>query len=728
MTVGAGGRADPSAGPLRRTGAACASAARWALYASVLAPLVYATGFVYPFLVPAALWFRLTVALAAVLASAAVLAGALRMRPSRDAVAGALVLFVAASAVSALAGPAPEHSFFGGFQRMGGVVAWGHYAAWYLLLRTLLDREGWRRLLGTLAACAAAAAALGALQAWGGAAGAHPLLGMERVQATMGNPGYLSVFLLFGLVACGLLARRTDSRTVRAMLAAAAGLQAAVLLLSTIRTTLIALVAAVLAGGVVLGLGRGASRRARKWGGALAGIALLAAAGLWAARGTAALRSLPTLEELTGTSVEGKSLQTRFAAWEAALDGFAGAPLLGVGPENYRLAFDRHFPPRLYEVRAGTPPYFTEAHDEYLEAAAETGLVGTLALLLLWAALARRGWRAARGGLDPPDAALVAGCFTAWAVFLLAWFRTPTTFPAFLALAAFAGAALEGEEPWGRPTVPGREGAGGTPGTAGRAGAAAALVLFAAAGLHTLALARPARGLARAAQARSVAERVERHEAAVDARVPGAEEAATEYAGFLAGLELDAVAGATGADRRALARGFRGAARALEEQIDRDPANARHRALAADLALSRFRLDGDSAHLERAVRAARAAVERSPPRLRYRRMLSDLLMTSGRPEEAMAALEGARGLLGGVGELHYAAAKIDAAEGRIGPAARGLERADSLGYEPERSNRPVYATVATSLLEAGDTARARRIVRMAGGRFSFEDRRGDGGG
>lgn len=712
-------------GAARSVGRWSAGGARWALYAAVLAPLVHSTGFIYPFLVPAALWFRLAVASAGVLASVAVLTGALRVRPPVDAVAGALVLFLAASAVAALAGEAPAHSFFGGFQRMGGVVAWAHYAAWYLLLRTLLDREGWTRLLGTLAACAAAAAALGALQAWGGAPGTHPLLGMDRVQATMGNPGYLSIFLLFGLAACGLLARRTDAGGARVLLATAAGLQGAVLMLSTIRTTLVALLAALLAAGAVLWLGRGATRR-RRWGAGLAGAALLAAAGLWAARGTSVVRSLPTVDELAGTSVEGKSLQTRFVLWEAAGDGLRAAPLLGVGPENYRLAFDRHFSPRLYEIRDGAPPYFTEAHDEYLDAAAETGLVGALALLLFWAALARRGWRAARGGLDPPEAALVAGCFVAWAVFLLAWFGTPTTVPAFLGLAAFAGAALEGEEPWGSPT--GAGGADAPRWTAARVGAGAAGVLLLAAGLHTLALARPARALAHARQGSSVAERVERFEAAMDARVPGAEEVATEYAGFVAGLDLDAVARASGGERRALERGFRGAAAALEAQIARDPANARRRALAADLALSRFRFDGDSAHLESALEAARRAVERSPPRLRYRRMLSDLLMTAGRPGEARAALEAARGLLGGVGELHYAVAKIHAAEDRIEPAARGLERADSLGYEPERSNRPVYATVATSLLTAGDTARARRIVRMAGGRFDFEPAPGGDGG
>ncbi len=348
--------------------------------------------------------------------------------------------------------------------------------------------------------------------------------------------------------------------------------------------------------------------------------------------------------------------------------------------------------------------------------------------------MGRRVWKGARGGLDPPEAALAGACFAAYAIVLLTWFRTPNTFPAFVGLVAFAGAAGSGWRRWLRPR---RAATGETrvPGSGGSddprpsrvqvaAGGLVLLALFAAGAFHTVLLVGPARGLTRAFGASDIAEKVERYETTASSRVPGAEETATEYATLMAALDPDVLRGQRGEARRALGRGFRGASRALTAEIGRDPANARHRALAADLSFNRFRFDGDTAHLERGIEAARRAVERSPTRLRYRRMLSDLLMNAGRPAEALSALEAADDLLGGLGELHYATAKIHAAEGRTEPAARALLRADSLGYEPGRSNRPVYASVARSLLAAGDTARAQEIVGLAGGRFTFDE---DGG-
>lgn len=696
-------------------GAGGLAGARWALCGAVLAPLVYTTGSIYPFLVPGALWFRLLVALAGVLASVAVLSGAVRTRLRADAVAGAMAIFLVVAAVAAVAGRAPLHSLFGDFQRMGGVLAWGYVLAFYLLLRGVMDEGGWTRFLWTLSAATAAAAAVGALQAWGGAGGWHPLLGLRRVQATLGNPGYLSIFLLFGLIACGLLFRRVESTPARFVLAAVAGLEAAVLLVGSIRTSLVVLVVAGLAGGAVLATAGGA-RRSRARGLVLAGAVAVAVAGLWLARDTAVVRSIPTLEEAARTGLEDRSLQERLAAWGAAAEGVRESPVLGVGPENFRLVYDRHFSPDLY-AHVDPPPFLDEAHDEYVEAAAETGILGGIAFLLFWLAVIRRAWRAARGGLDPPDAAFLGACVAGYAVFLLLWFRTPNTFPAFVGLVAFAGAALEGERPWLGIASPGS--ATRSWKTGRRAAAIAALVVALGAGLHTVALARTAHLLSEAGRSGSVAERVETYEAVVADRPPGGAEAAVEYARFVAGLDSDALGDVTGDLRRDLERGFRGARRALEAEIERDPANARHRALSADLSFSRFRFDGDSAHLERGIEAARTAAERSPPRLRYRRMLSDLYMTAGRPTAALAVLEEAKSLLGGLGELQYAIAKIHAVEDRVETAARGLERADSLGYEPEPSNRPVYATVARSLLAAGDTARAQRVVGMAGGRFNF---------
>lgn len=703
-----------------RLGGGCLAGARWALYVSVLAPLVYSTGTIYPYVVPGALWFRATVSLAAVLAALALLTGRVRARPSRDFVAGSMAVYLAVASISALYGQAPLRSVFGSFERMGGVWAWAHFLVFYLLLRALLDADGWRRFLWLLVGTTGVAAGIGALQAWEGASEWHPLFGLEQVQATMGNQGYLSIYLVMGLTACGLLARRVATVPQRVLVSAVALLEASVLLASTIRTTLVVLPAAGLAAVAVLAASM-SRHRLRRWIVGASAAVVLAGTAIFLARDAIGIRAVPVFGEASRTRLEEPSLQARLVAWEAAAEGIGASPLLGSGPENFRLVWDRHFSPRLYEHWPGDPPALTEVHNDYLESAAETGIVGLLTFLLFWTTVGRRAWHAARGGMDPPDAALVAACVTGYAVFLLAWFRTPTTFAAFTAILAFAGSKMEGGGTW-LTCYPGPTVRGAFRRPRHWLVAGVALALSAAALAHTISVIHPASTLAEAARRNSVAGRVETHETAVRARVPGTAEVAREYAVFMASMDPGRLARTTGETRSAMERGFQGAKRALAEEIGRDPANARHRALMAGLEINRFHFDGDSIYLEQAIEAARAAVERSPPRLHYRRMLSDFLMNAGRPGDAMSVLDDARPLLGEVAELHYAIAKIHAAEDRRMAAARGLEKADSLGYDPEKSTRPVYLTVARSLLAAGDTARARSVLGMAGGRFTFDDR------
>jgi hypothetical protein len=96
----------------------------------------------------------------------------------------------------------------------------------------------------------------------------------------------------------------------------------------------------------------------------------------------------------------------RFTLWRAAGQMAAAYPLLGVGPDNYRLAYGRYLGLRTWDERV-------HANSLYLETLAGSGVIGLSALL--WLAIAVSmvlGRRAAfaRG----PDAALAAGVFAAW--------------------------------------------------------------------------------------------------------------------------------------------------------------------------------------------------------------------------------------------------------------------------------------------------------------------------
>jgi len=79
----------------------------------------------------------------------------------------------------------------------------------------------------------------------------------------------------------------------------------------------------------------------------------------------------------------------RLAHWQAGWDMFSEHPWLGVGIGNYEPVYPAYALPRWDEPLG-------HAHNYYLNIAAETGLVGLSAYLILWAAVFWQAWRAVR--------------------------------------------------------------------------------------------------------------------------------------------------------------------------------------------------------------------------------------------------------------------------------------------------------------------------------------------
>lgn len=79
----------------------------------------------------------------------------------------------------------------------------------------------------------------------------------------------------------------------------------------------------------------------------------------------------------------------RMAHWQAAALMWAENPALGVGIGNYAAAYPRFALPRWDDALG-------HAHNYYLNIAAETGTIGLLAYIFLWASAFWQGWRAVR--------------------------------------------------------------------------------------------------------------------------------------------------------------------------------------------------------------------------------------------------------------------------------------------------------------------------------------------
>ena len=402
----------------------------------LLTPFVVTPGTVFPFVVGKALWSRSLIEI--VFALWAVLALARpAYRPPRSWLLLVLGAGLAVSLLSACFGVSLQRSLWSSYERMQGVIDGAHWVALAVVLASVLrSAAAWRTLLGFNAGAATAMACIVIARHYEIHVpffSAIPEPHLPRMSGPFGNPTYLSVCMLFNLLlalgfavrawlpgrepalaaALPVPARRggqgrrrreapatPDVRRRPRWPGALAWTLAAALLFWGLALAgsvggiagLFAAVAFVAVAGALLGRGR--TRRV-----ALAATVLLCVAAVamglrfFEAERTAR-RGIdhPVAGYVAGVHLQRPGVQSRLAAWEAGIEGFAARPVLGWGPENFTAVFGRF----ASGYGAVAEPH-DQAHGKLVEVAATAGALGLAAYLALWAAAFGVLWRAARG-------------------------------------------------------------------------------------------------------------------------------------------------------------------------------------------------------------------------------------------------------------------------------------------------------------------------------------------
>lgn len=246
-----------------------------------------------------------------------------------------------------------------------------------------------RRVVWALIAAGLAEALLGYVQWMLSAGAAGPGGGAIRVLGTFGQPNPYSGYLNFALLLAVALALFSRDVRERWVAGAASVLLLGAQVLANSRGGIIGL-AAGLAVIVVVGL-----RRERLAALVTAvGVPLLLIA--WFTHLIPARLTDGVLRQfrIKDVSVNGQlsdanfSTMERLAHWLAGLRMFQAHPLLGVGAGNY----DNAYP--LYGDLTTWPQGLGQAHNYYINVAAETGSIGLLAFLALVVVMLLLGWRA----------------------------------------------------------------------------------------------------------------------------------------------------------------------------------------------------------------------------------------------------------------------------------------------------------------------------------------------
>lgn len=673
------------------------------LLASLAVPLIVAPDFFFPYVVPRNLFFRVVVEIGTTVLVLALCFGRKTLDLRGEPILWSLVAFLAAASVSALFSPASMHSFFGDFERMGGVWAWLHLALFFLLLRTLRD-EDWIWVVNA-ALAVGVAVSLGAIgQQFGFVPRAQ--IGSAVLTAStsaLGNGGLLAAYLLMNIAIAAYLA--SANVRYRVVYLAAGGFELLALVFAQNRSTVIGLVLGGLVGGLIYAALGTASRK--KWiTVSVAGMFVAVIIGI-----TVGIRAFPTspiarhapvvLQRVAQTNLAGSD-ESRTMQWRAAIEGFKDRPLLGYGLENHNLAWSAHFDPRIYRIDTDI---FDRTHNQFLETLATAGLIGTAAFLGIWVAI---GWTLVTayrtGRLSASAVAVLAGLQVAYATYLFFWFVDLNSTMLWILIAALIASrgtvgsvVLEAtghdkERAMSRPAL---------------ALASIVILIFAVYGEGYVPL-RANRALARLDPVReSLAQTFSELDLLSHSRARQTAHTPILMAQFIGSLrprfqEIRANPG----QRKLLDRAFGESLAAFARQIHGDTLNDRLYTHEGALLEAAAKFYGSPLYESRAIDALHKAIELSPRRIDQRLSLARIYSGNGDYERALVVLSDAVRSDPLLGEPRYRLAEAYIGAGKGDSALSMLQGSLRLGYvgAPE-----IYLAMGKRLEFSGRNAAAARL-------------------
>ncbi|MEK7568216.1 MAG: O-antigen ligase family protein [Patescibacteria group bacterium] len=389
------------------------------LYLAPLAVILVTPSTLFPFIVGKYVFFRITVGLALIFFLIAwAFGGGSRVsnpvsRILKSPLAVAVSVFVFIFLAAGFLGVDPTYSFWSNFERgEGGLQILFFYAFFLLLFLVFKEESEWRKmfLFSLVAASLMIFYGIGAglkyvdmemitvtqngalTEVPSGNGGPYfqwfknfigPKFG-DRFQGTIGNSAYVAAYLIFAMFYAAYLLidkyrHRFKSFSFFALAVAVVFFMTFFFLAAT-RGAFIGLIAAALAFLVYMGI---SVKNWRKW-------FLMGAIGLLAIVGSLVyfkesffVKNLPG-SRMFDISFYAQNIQERMVIWQIAVDGVSDRPLLGWGPENFPVVFDKHYNPAHYSVERGFGAWYDRAHNVFLDYLISVGFLGLLSYLAIF--------------------------------------------------------------------------------------------------------------------------------------------------------------------------------------------------------------------------------------------------------------------------------------------------------------------------------------------------------
>ncbi|MEK7102134.1 MAG: O-antigen ligase family protein, partial [Patescibacteria group bacterium] len=317
-------------------------------------------------------------------------------RPKKHFLNYVVLFFGAVALLTTITGVDAHRSFWANHERMIGSFFTLHLVALYFVATSVFTtQEAWRRVWKMFLGIGFLIIGSAIIQHW------KPdfLFGGQRAASTLGNPLYLGLHAVYVAFIAALLffEGRADGslkeRWQMGVLWLLVILSFIAFVFSETRGVAVGLGAAMV--WMLAWIAAAGRKRAYRWSAlGLLVIMVLGIAAVTLFNQHPALNSIPVVRRFSGFSLGGTNANRLFAG-NVAIDAWKDKPILGWGPFNYVYAFNQKYQGTQLVHNNFGETWFDNAHNFFLDTAAEQGVVGFAAYLLLLIAplvLFIRGW------------------------------------------------------------------------------------------------------------------------------------------------------------------------------------------------------------------------------------------------------------------------------------------------------------------------------------------------
>jgi O-antigen ligase/tetratricopeptide (TPR) repeat protein len=357
---------------------------------ALFTPLVYTSFTLFPFIFGKTLFFRTIIEISFAVFLSLVLFFP-KYLPRRSLLLKAVGAYVAVVLLATLFSVDPSRSFWSNHERMMGVWTLLHAVAFFVMASSIFEtKKDWMNFFGVSVFASLIVGILGIYQYFFGLLYAAPA---ERVYSTLGNSIYFGGYMLFHAIISALCFFESKNKKDVFNLFWLAGFVLGLfsIYLSGTRGVFLAFCASAVFILVAFALVHSSKKIKIVSISALILFCILGGT-VWFNKSFFIKLGVPVISNLLDISISAMTGQTRLMNWQTAFTAWKQRPLLGWGPDNYYIAFNANYPPKIMEFGA-YETWQDHAHNVVFDTLNESGILGLLTYLMIFFCAAYSVWK-----------------------------------------------------------------------------------------------------------------------------------------------------------------------------------------------------------------------------------------------------------------------------------------------------------------------------------------------